>query len=138
MKEERMLEGGCLCGAVRYRIDGPILVSGICHCRTCRKVASAPSLPFVSVPAAAFAIVEGAPAETRSSPPVTRSFCAACGSPLTYKNIGEPDTIDVMTVSLDHPEAAPPTLHVWTSEKLAWEVIADGLKAYPRGRSEGR
>ncbi len=131
-----MLEGGCLCGAVRYRIDGPVLVSGICHCRTCRKVASAPSLPFVCVPSAAFTIVKGAPAETKSSPPVTRSFCGACGSPLTYRSDSEPETIDVMTVSLDRPEAAPPTLHVWTSEKLAWEVIADGLTAYPRGRSE--
>lgn len=132
-----MLEGGCLCGAVRYRIDGPVLVSGICHCRTCRKVASAPNLPFASVPSSAFTIVKGAPAETKSSPPVTRSFCGACGSPLTYRTDAEPETIDVMTVSLDRPEAAPPTLHVWTSEKLAWEVIADGLTAYPRGRLEG-
>ena len=50
-----MRQGGCLCGAVRYRVEGEPLASGICHCRTCRKAASAPTLPFVVFPADRFA-----------------------------------------------------------------------------------
>jgi NAD(P)-dependent dehydrogenase (short-subunit alcohol dehydrogenase family) len=53
-------EGGCLCGAVRYRVRGSAIASGICHCRSCRKTASAPTLPFATFPTAAFEITHGA------------------------------------------------------------------------------
>lgn len=132
-----MLEGGCLCGAVRYQVEGEALSSGICHCRTCRKAGSAPTLPFVSFPAAGFAITEGAPAVFHSSPHVTRSFCSRCGSPLTYRSSDHPDSIDVMTCSLDDPEAVPPSFHVWTSHKIEWAAICDDLPAYSTTRKAG-
>lgn len=129
-----MQEGGCLCGAVRYRVEGEPMSSGICHCETCRRAASAPTLPFVVFPADKFAITQGQPAEFHSSPHVTRSFCGRCGSPLTYDNADEPDTIDVMTCSLDDPGAFPPTHHVWVSEKVAWGAVADGLPTHATSR----
>ena len=132
-----MQEGGCLCGAVRYRVEGEPLSSGICHCETCRWAASAPSLPFAVFPADRFAITKGQPAKFHSSPRVTRSFCGLCGSPLTYDNADEPDTIDVMTCSLDAPDAFPPTHHVWVSEKIAWETIADGLPTHATSSQAG-
>ncbi len=125
--------GGCLCGAVRYVVAGPPLNSGICHCRTCRKASSAPSLPFVGFPANAFRITQGEPVEFRSSPPVVRSFCGRCGSPLTYRHADHADALDVMTCSLDDPEAFAPSFHVWMSERLAWEAVADGLPAFDAG-----
>ena len=133
-----MFEGGCLCGAVRYRVTCAPLASGICHCRSCRRAASAPTLPFVVFEASSFAFTRGSPAEFRSSPPVTRSFCGRCGAPLTYRTADSPDRIDVMTGSLDEPDAIPPTFHVWVSEKLAWMRIEDGLPAYATTRSAGQ
>jgi len=50
-----MREGGCLCGAVRYRVEGEPEASDICHCETCRRAASAPTLPFAVFPSARFA-----------------------------------------------------------------------------------
>ena len=132
-----MRQGGCLCGAVRYRVEGEPLASGICHCRTCRKAASAPTLPFVVFPADRFAFIQGEPAAFRSSPPVLRSFCGRCGSPLTYRSEDEAGTVDVMTSSLDDPEAFPPSFHVWTSHALAWERGADSLPAYATTRRAG-
>ena len=130
-----MREGGCLCGAVRYRVTGAPEASGVCHCRTCRKAASAPTLPFLVVPVVAFAVTRGTPAGYRSSPGVTRSFCARCGSPLTYRTETEPDRIDVMTCSLDDPEAFPPDFHVWVSHGLRWAAPAgDGRPAYATTR----
>ena len=41
-----VLEGGCLCGAIRYKVTGPALDAGSCHCRSCRKASSAPELPY--------------------------------------------------------------------------------------------
>ena len=43
---------------VRYRVRGSTLASGICHCRSCRKTASAPTLPFATFPTAAFEITQ--------------------------------------------------------------------------------
>jgi hypothetical protein len=121
--------------AVRYRIDGAPLVSGVCHCRTCRKAASAPVLPFLTFQVDQFLFTRGKPADFRSSSAVTRSFCDRCGSPLTYRNDGELGQIDVMTCSLDDPEAFPPTHHVWVGHKIAWLHVADGLPAYDTTRS---
>ena len=130
------ITGGCLCGAVRYRLSEAPFNSGLCHCETCRRTGSAPSLPYIGVMRSAFAITQGVPVAYASSARVVRSFCGACGSPLTYDNLDKPETIDVMTVSLDRPEAFPPTEHVWVSEKLAWEVLGDGLPAFATGERE--
>jgi hypothetical protein len=131
---EASLEGGCLCGAVRYRVTRPFAASGICHCRSCRKAASAPALPFVTLPEAAFEITRGQPVDYRSSEHVLRGFCGRCGSPLTYRNDARPDHLDIMTCSLDDPDSAPPTFHVWTSHQPAWSVIGDDLPAFETTR----
>ncbi|MCB8883407.1 GFA family protein [Acidisoma cellulosilytica] len=128
--------GGCLCGAVRYRLTERPYNSGLCHCETCRRTGSAPALPWAGIACAAFAITQGAPVAYRSSARVVRSFCGTCGSPLTYFHADKPDKIDVMTCSLDDAEAFPPTEHVWVSEKLAWDVLGDGLPAYATGERE--
>ena len=134
MESGGVMEGGCLCGAVRYAIEDQVLNSGICHCSTCQRAASAPRLPFVGVPSAGFSLTRGTPVDYGSSPGVTRSFCGQCGSPLTYHRDDTPDELDVMTVSLDDPGAVPPTFHVWTSEAVGWDRLAGDLPAHPRSR----
>jgi hypothetical protein len=129
-------EGGCLCGAIRYRVGGEPITSGICHCRTCRGISSAPILPFVTFPLERFELTRGKPVDFQSSPPVTRNFCGRCGTPLTYRHRDHADEIDVMTGSLDNPEAFPPSHHIWVSHKLAWVQLSDGLPAYETTRSE--
>jgi hypothetical protein len=131
-------EGGCLCRAVRYRVHGEPEASGICHCETCRRIASAPSLPFVVFRSEQFAIIRGWPVEFRSSPPVTRSFCGTCGSPLTYRNAEGAGRIDIMTCSLDDAQAFTPTFHVGASDKLDWEPVSNGLPVYLTTRKAGR
>lgn len=126
--------GGCLCGAVRYAIEGQVLNSGICHCRTCQRTASAPRLPFVGVASEAFRLTRGTPVDYGSSPGVTRSFCGRCGSQLTYRRDDTPDEMDVMTMSLDDPGAVPPTFHVWVSAAVDWDRLAGNLPAYQRSR----
>jgi len=125
-----VLEGGCLCGAVRYRVTGPALDCGSCHCRSCRKASSAPELPYAQFAVSSFEIKHGWPAHFHSSPEVTRTFCRHCGSPLTYRHAGRPDRLDIRTCSLDDPDALPPAYHVWTSHKPRWAVIGDRLPAF--------
>jgi hypothetical protein len=125
------IEGGCLCGAVRYRIQGKPLISGTCQCRTCRRASAAAIVPWITVNAEDFAFTAGEPVDYKSSPPATRTFCGRCGTPLTFNHTSyEGKKIDVTTVSLDDPEAFPPEGHVWTSQKLRWIKLADGLPCF--------
>jgi hypothetical protein len=130
--------GGCLCGDIRYSIAEAPLHSSVCHCRTCRRIASSPSLPFVVFPARTFVFESGEPRQFTSSAEVIRKFCGSCGSPLTYENTADPDTIDVMTISLDQPQAYGPADHVWVSEKIDWDIIGDDLPRHWNGRPDDR
>lgn len=129
-------EGGCLCGAVRYRFDVAASHSMICHCRTCRRQAGAPVVAWVTFPVDRLHIVQGSPAVYASSDPVKRTFCGACGTPLTYAHRDEPQSIDVTTCSLDEPDAFAPTHHSWTRHDLEWMKSSDGLPHFPESRYE--
>ena len=124
-----MLNGGCLCGATRYAAKAAPFNATICHCRSCRLAAGAASVAWFSVPAAAFRWTAAAPTLHRSSPPVERSFCATCGTALTYRR-DDLTEIDIATATLDDPEAAPPRDHTQAAERLAWDVPGDGLPVY--------
>ncbi|MDB6002710.1 MAG: hypothetical protein JWP52_4409 [Rhizobacter sp.] len=119
----RAAEGGCLCGAVRYRLTGEPVASFICHCRTCRAASSAPSVAWLTVGVDGFANLKGTPRRYVSSPGVTRAFCEACGSPLVYANADDPSTLDVTTVSMDDPTLFAPTRELWLSHKIGWEAV---------------
>jgi hypothetical protein len=132
---ESNIEGGCLCGAVRYRARVAPHWSMVCHCRTCRRACGAPVVAWVTFAQAQFAFNRGVPARHASSEPVTRTFCAACGTALTYAHADDAANIDVTTCSLDQAEAFPPTHHSWTGHDLTWVRFGDGLPAYPGSRS---
>ena len=128
--------GGCFCGALRYRVEGAPSNSMVCHCRTCRRVAGAPAVGWVTFPLAQFRFVRGEPDEFSSSPPVMRTFCRQCGTPLTYRRDSEPDTLDVTTATLDDPNAFPPTHHSWLSHDIPWLKFGDGLPGYPESKPQ--
>ncbi len=124
---ELTIEGGCLCGAVRYCATATPSNSMICHCNTCRRAAGAPVVAWITVPAPSFALVRGEPSRYASSPGVERTFCAHCGTPLTYVHARRPEDVDITTASLDHPEAFPPTWHGWTEDSVPWVRFGDDL-----------
>jgi len=129
-------EGGCICGAIRYRVTGTPKNSMVCHCRSCRRVAASPVVAWVTFPAAQFELIKGRPTTFHSSKPVRRTFCAACGTPLTYEISDSAGFLDVTTCSLDDPEAFPPTHHSWLSHDLAWVRFGDGLPTFQEWRNE--
>lgn len=124
--------GGCQCGAVRFRIDGPLGKSGICHCRMCQKAFGSWGAPLVSVKTSALMWTRGKPAEFRSSPPVARGFCAKCGTPLYMLEDGFEDHA-IAIGTLDDPNAAPPIEQVGLESKLSW---FDRLPALPGHTTE--
>lgn len=127
----KILEGGCLCGAVRYAITGPILRSDWCHCRLCQRSAGAPAVAWTTVAAGDFRFTKGEPRTYASSEKGRRLFCGDCGTQLVFLD-GEADR-DVTIASLDEPTALAPQDHIWTMSQLSWVKLADGLPRH-RGR----
>jgi hypothetical protein len=128
--------GGCYCGAVRYEADSACSNTMVCHCQSCRRVAAAPVVAWATFPSAGFRFTKGKPSEFRSTPPVVRTFCAACGTPLTYRHAKQPATLDITTCSLDEPERFPPAHHSWLSHDLAWVQFGDGLPSFQKSRPQ--
>lgn len=126
----KSIEGGCLCGAIRYRATAAPRVSTLCHCRSCRLANGAPSVAWTVFPAHAFAFVAGKPVEFESSPGVMRGFCGQCGTPLTYRRLVETGTIDVTTATLDAADDYAPSKEIWVAEKLSWERLNDDMKHF--------
>ena len=129
---EESHDGGCQCGAIRYRISGAPRSSTLCFCRSCRLSSGAPMVGWRVVPSGGFAWLAGQPRHHRSSSAVLRGFCADCGTLLTYQRDGAPATIDVTTVTLDRPEGLAPTQEIWLSDKLPWAASDPRLQHWPR------
>jgi hypothetical protein len=125
-----ILEGGCLCGAIRYRVEGSPSSVSICHCRSCRRASGAPAVGWFVVSRAQFKLLSGVLAICQSSKPVHRGFCRQCGTQLTYQHESAPDTIESTIASLDTPERLPPTKEIWLAEKLPWAAVNANLKQY--------
>lgn len=125
-------EGGCLCGAIRYRLRR-IESAYWCHCTMCRRASGAGALPWATVARADFLLTRGALATYASSPGVTRGFCGACGSPILFDMAVEAG-VDVTLGTLDAPDSVAPTHHIWTTTAL---LMCEGLRpSLPRHPAE--
>lgn len=127
-------DGGCLCGAIRYRVSGPGSAPALCHCQSCRRATGAPVIAWVTFPESAVSMLQGEPARWHSSPGVTREFCARCGTPLSYRHADYPDSVDLTVCSFDQPEVFPPTDNIWLEHRIAWMADNARLPGHPRTR----
>jgi len=85
-----VLTGGCQCGAIRFALSATPLKISICHCRMCQKASGAPFASFAEIENTDFAWTRGKPSAFRSSSIAERHFCAACGTPLSFRRIDGP------------------------------------------------
>lgn len=122
-----MLEGGCHCGALRYRVTTPPSDTGYCHCRICQLTTGAPVLAWTHVPPAAFEMTQGEPKVYRSSSWGERWFCGDCGTQLLYRDSEGPASVDINVGSLDRPEVAKPIRHIFIASRIPWFDTADDL-----------
>ena len=130
------LNGGCLCGAIRYEIR-EIFDAGYCHCSICRRLSGAPAVLWANLPSRAFGLVAGSPRGFQSSEAWTRYFCGECGGPV-YQQVSDPpgdgsDLLCVLVPTLDTPEQVQPRAHIWCGSKLAFFETDDELPRFPKG-----
>ena len=134
---EQPKEGGCLCGAVRYRVTGAPMAVEYCHCSMCRRAGGAPVVAWADVSAGNFAWLQGAPASFRSSREATRLFCGRCGSPLVFQWDATPEKLTVTVGTLDRPEDFVPRQHIYHADRLPWLRLSDDLPRYDQDAPEG-
>ena len=135
---ERLITGGCMCGAVRYEARGEPLVVVHCHCESCRRHTGAPMVTLVSFERDKVRYTTGAPKIHNSSPGVGRAFCGACGTPLTWEGVtGGKAAIEFHIGTLDEPNALTPVRHVFHEERLDWFDTADALPRYRETTHDG-
>lgn len=132
MTAKQVFEGGCLCGAIRYRSTAAPVRGVICHCSMCRKHSGAPILAFVHFPRDAFTWVKGEPTRYRSSQYAERGFCPKCGSSLSIHEEVLEDRVQVTLGSLDEPNRAKIDDHVWTVDRIGWFDVQDDLPRYTK------
>ena len=123
-------EGGCLCGALRYRVTKTPTDAAYCHCRMCQRRSGAPAVATVEVPVDGFAFSQGEPAAYRSSATAHRVFCRDCGSEIYFSLIDNPSGRSLNLGTLDNAEAVRPVKHIWTNSQLSWFDVDDDLPRY--------
>lgn len=130
-----MIEGGCRCGAIRYRLQAEPVAARMCWCRDCQHWACGNASVNLIVRRDALH-VDGVPSRYESLADsgnhMRRSFCGACGSALFSESRENVDFLVVRVGSLDQPGRYPPQAVIWTDSAPAWAVIDPSLPAFPR------
>jgi hypothetical protein len=125
---DKALEGGCLCGQIRYRIT-EVFDAGWCHCSICRRLSGSAALAWANVPTASFELLQGAPLAYAASDRGSRRFCGTCGSGLFWAEDGGA-FVSFGIGTLDDPQAVRPRAHICYADKLSWFETADDLPRY--------
>ena len=131
---EHTTEGGCLCGAVRFRTEGRSLFCAHCHCQWCRQAHGAAFVTWYGVKAEAFRLTQG---EDRlrwyaSSEKSERGFCATCGTTMFFRSSCAAGEVHVALACADGPIDRAPAAHVFYEAHVPWVVLGDDLPRYDR------
>jgi hypothetical protein len=130
------IQGGCLCGAVRYSSDAAPLMTAICNCKNCQRQTGTAFSILVAVPKGAL-VMEGAQPDTyqdvgESGLPVLRRFCSKCGSPI-FSEVAAMPTMDwVKAGTLDDTSWLQPQVNIWCDSAQPWVQMNDAIPRIPR------
>ena len=128
-----MIEGGCHCGAIRYRLEGDPMHHALCHCTDCRRAAGAPMVGWAMFKADALTVTRGEPVVYSSSENGRRHFCPKCGTGLFYTNEAMlPGVVDVQSSTFDDPGAVPAQAHIQVADRIGWMADVDKLPQFER------
>ena len=130
------VEGGCYCGALRYRAEGEPVFKGQCHCRECQYLTGGHPNLVMGMPEAGFAYTKGAPqAFTRSDldSPVTREFCGECGTQVLSRAPMMPGVLLLKPGTFDEPGAfGQPQMVIFTIDKQVFHHVPEGVPSFER------
>jgi hypothetical protein len=132
------IQGGCLCGAMRYEVDGPLTDVNNCHCSMCRRFHGAAFSTYAKVRPEHFRWLSGGDLLNiyETSPGIGWASCRICGSSLGVPARGL--LREITLGSLDTDPGVRPAEHIFAGSKAAWFEITDTLPqhdAWPPGKT---
>ena len=128
--------GGCLCGGVRYRIDGDCRDIVCCHCENCRRTHGHVAA-YTALDQSALTLVTAHTLQWFHdlSPDTYRGFCNRCGASLFWDARDDRKRISVAAGSLDDSGSLQTIGHVFVAEAGTYYEISDGLPRYDQGNA---
>ncbi len=126
------VEGGCYCGKLRYKAEGKPLLKAQCHCRECQYISGGGPNFFMLLPPEGFRYVSGTPstfARSDLAEPVTREFCATCGTHITTRRTDMPWVV-LKIGTLDHPEGFAPMMAIHTADRQPFHAIPADMPSF--------
>jgi hypothetical protein len=127
------IEGGCLCGAVRYTASAEPLVVRACWCRVCQYFAAGNATINLAFPSDAVTFtgeLRDYPSTADSGHRMHRRFCPACGVHVTSEAEERPHLVIVRAGTLDDPALAAPRGVIWTKSAPSWARIDPELPRF--------
>jgi hypothetical protein len=122
--EPRYWSGGCQCGAVRYKVEGPLDEVSVCYCRMCQKATGGAFGLFVKVAFDKITWTRGERKTFASSNHGKRGFCENCGTPLTWEF---EHWMDVTVASFDEAAKIEPVVQMALSAQFPWLWRLDAI-----------
>jgi hypothetical protein len=131
-----LLEGGCACGQVRYRLTGAPLFVNCCHCSCCQRETGS-AFALNAMVEASRVVTLGAEPELVDTPSHSGkgqkiARCTRCRVALWSHYAGAGPKVKFLRVgTLDEPAQLPPDIHIYTTSKQPWVVIPEGAAQVP-------
>lgn len=129
------IEGGCLCKAVRYRIDAEPIMTRLCWCRDCQYFAAGNASANVVFPSAAVTVtgeLTDYVSRADSGNIMHRRFCSKCGTPVFSAAEVRPHIVIVRAGTLDDPKVVKPAVNIWTDSAPDWACMNESLPSFPK------
>jgi hypothetical protein len=126
-------EGGCACGAVRYRLTSDPLFTHCCHCLNCQRQTGSAFVINLLIEADRVELLAGAPQpvdvprDDGSKQVIFR--CPTC-QVAVFSEYGRPQVLFVRGGTLDQPSSIAPDVHIYTRSKLPWITLPDRVPAF--------
>jgi hypothetical protein len=120
------IQGGCLCGAVRFRAEADPTSATVCHCRDCQKFTGSAFAALVRVAKQAVAIEGTLKTFTSiggSGNPILRHFCPECGSSIAEESATRPSDIILNVGTFDDPTVAKAGREIFHDDALPWVAV---------------
>jgi len=121
MGQAQVLEGGCRCGQVRFRLTAPPLIESLCHCSGCKRMTASAFSTTISVPTGGFELVSGEPeVGGLHGDEAHHHHCPWCKSWVFTRVDPAMGFINVRATLLDDPRAFSPYVEMQAADKLSW------------------
>jgi hypothetical protein len=129
---EPFATGGCLCGAVRYEVRGPLRPVVACHCEMCRRTSGHHAAATATHREALILRKDRGLRWFDSSPAARRGFCQVCGSNLFWEP-RDGSRLSIMAGTLDKPTGLAIAVHIFVNDAGDYYRIADGVPQRTNG-----